>query len=210
MVTMCPNQIHVIGLVVFCQLNSVIIQTLFSQKLYLFLREVGKLGNFLLVAGMGLIRGQTETSKQPIRTCYLGHVTGNQPIRDQYFLIRSVPVATNKLTSLLNAKPVIAALSEWSSLYLLCRAGKITTLYHPPYLKRGGAVGGGTFGKGWSMSELQLGLGVMVGVGYTKSRNRPKQVNNRQPIITCYLGHLTSYQPIRDQYFLIRSVLGVL
>eukprot|EP00116_Pleurobrachia_bachei_P011208 sb/3471470/ len=29
--------------------------------------------------------------KVPIRTRYLGHVTGNQPIRDQYFLIRSVP-----------------------------------------------------------------------------------------------------------------------
>eukprot|EP00116_Pleurobrachia_bachei_P012796 sb/3473058/ len=32
----------------------------------------------------------TEPSKQPIRTRYLGHVTGNQPIRDQYFLIDSV------------------------------------------------------------------------------------------------------------------------
>eukprot|EP00116_Pleurobrachia_bachei_P015642 sb/3475904/ len=32
----------------------------------------------------------TESSKQPIRTRYLGHVTGYQPIRDQYFLIRSV------------------------------------------------------------------------------------------------------------------------
>eukprot|EP00116_Pleurobrachia_bachei_P014614 sb/3474876/ len=30
-------------------------------------------------------------SKQPIRTPYLGHVTGYQPIRDQYFLIWSVP-----------------------------------------------------------------------------------------------------------------------
>eukprot|EP00116_Pleurobrachia_bachei_P016982 sb/3477244/ len=29
--------------------------------------------------------------KQPIRTRYLGHVTGYQPIRDQYFLIRSIP-----------------------------------------------------------------------------------------------------------------------
>eukprot|EP00116_Pleurobrachia_bachei_P003282 sb/3463544/ len=29
-------------------------------------------------------------SKQPIRTCYLGHVTVYQPIRDQYFLIRLV------------------------------------------------------------------------------------------------------------------------
>ena len=33
----------------------------------------------------------TEQSKQPIRTLYLGHVTGYQPITDQYFLIRSVP-----------------------------------------------------------------------------------------------------------------------
>eukprot|EP00116_Pleurobrachia_bachei_P006770 sb/3467032/ len=32
----------------------------------------------------------TDTSKQPIRTRYLGHVTSYQPIRDQYFLIRSV------------------------------------------------------------------------------------------------------------------------
>ena len=28
----------------------------------------------------------SEPSKQPIRTCYLDHVTGYQPIRDQYFL----------------------------------------------------------------------------------------------------------------------------
>eukprot|EP00116_Pleurobrachia_bachei_P002458 sb/3462720/ len=33
----------------------------------------------------------TDTSKMPIRTRYLCHVTGYQPIRDQYFLIRSVP-----------------------------------------------------------------------------------------------------------------------
>eukprot|EP00116_Pleurobrachia_bachei_P000695 sb/3460957/ len=36
-------------------------------------------------------RHETLTGKQPIRTCYLGHVTGYQPIRDQHFLIRSVP-----------------------------------------------------------------------------------------------------------------------
>eukprot|EP00116_Pleurobrachia_bachei_P004481 sb/3464743/ len=32
----------------------------------------------------------TDTSKQPIRTRYLGHVTGYQPIRDQYFLLPSL------------------------------------------------------------------------------------------------------------------------
>ena len=31
-----------------------------------------------------------EVSKQPIRTRYLGHVTGYPPIRDQYFLILRV------------------------------------------------------------------------------------------------------------------------
>ena len=32
-----------------------------------------------------------DTSKQPIRNLYLCHVTGYQPIEDQYFLILSVP-----------------------------------------------------------------------------------------------------------------------
>ena len=31
----------------------------------------------------------TESSKKPIRTSYLGQVTVYQPIRDQYFMIRS-------------------------------------------------------------------------------------------------------------------------
>eukprot|EP00116_Pleurobrachia_bachei_P004980 sb/3465242/ len=39
----------------------------------------------------------TDTSKQPIGTRYLGHVTGYQPIREQYFLIRSVPGEENKI-----------------------------------------------------------------------------------------------------------------
>eukprot|EP00116_Pleurobrachia_bachei_P018397 sb/3478659/ len=38
-----------------------------------------------------LLQEPTDTSKQPTRTRYLGHVTGYQPIRDQYFLNRSVP-----------------------------------------------------------------------------------------------------------------------
>eukprot|EP00116_Pleurobrachia_bachei_P016258 sb/3476520/ len=39
----------------------------------------------------------TETSKQPIRTRYLGHVTGYQPIRDRYFLIRLSKVRFKRL-----------------------------------------------------------------------------------------------------------------
>eukprot|EP00116_Pleurobrachia_bachei_P005366 sb/3465628/ len=41
----------------------------------------------------------TDTSKQPVTTRCLGHVTGYQPFRDQYFLIRSVP-ADNQNNSL--------------------------------------------------------------------------------------------------------------
>eukprot|EP00116_Pleurobrachia_bachei_P008999 sb/3469261/ len=36
----------------------------------------------------------TETSKQPIRTRYLGLVTGYQPIRDQYFLMNNLQSAS--------------------------------------------------------------------------------------------------------------------
>ena len=45
-----------------------------------------------LIEGGSTLLEPTEFRKQPIRTLYLGHVTGYQPIRDQYFLIRSVPV----------------------------------------------------------------------------------------------------------------------
>eukprot|EP00116_Pleurobrachia_bachei_P000955 sb/3461217/ len=40
----------------------------------------------------------TDTSKQPISTRYLGHVTSYRPIRDQYFLIRSVPALSLSLS----------------------------------------------------------------------------------------------------------------
>ena len=43
---------------------------------------------------------ETGFSKQPIRTRYLGHVTGFQPIRDQHLLVRSVPNLHLLLTSL--------------------------------------------------------------------------------------------------------------
>eukprot|EP00116_Pleurobrachia_bachei_P017889 sb/3478151/ len=34
-----------------------------------------------------MVQEPIDTSKQPNRTHYLGHVTGYQPIRNQYFLI---------------------------------------------------------------------------------------------------------------------------
>eukprot|EP00116_Pleurobrachia_bachei_P008590 sb/3468852/ len=64
----------------------------------------------------------TCTSKQPIRTRYLGHVSGYQPIRDQYFLIRSVPVGYS-LTSNLR---LCAALS-CSKRIVICSSSPLTT-----------------------------------------------------------------------------------
>eukprot|EP00116_Pleurobrachia_bachei_P017439 sb/3477701/ len=54
---------------------------------------------------LGLLSGTdqepTDTSKQPIRTRYLGHVTGYQPIGDQYFLI---PAYLNHNNSLIRSR----------------------------------------------------------------------------------------------------------
>ena len=47
----------------------------------------------------GEFQEPTEFRKQPIRARYLGHVTGYQPIMDQYFLIRSVPAVSCYKTS---------------------------------------------------------------------------------------------------------------
>eukprot|EP00116_Pleurobrachia_bachei_P005786 sb/3466048/ len=89
----------------------------------------------------------TETSKQSIRTLYIGHMTGYQPIKDQYFLIRSVP----------------------ESDFL-----KFTGIYN-------------------------------VSIIASKVKQEPTETS-KQSIRTLYIGHVTGYQPIKDQYFLIRSV----
>ena len=54
---------------------------------------------FLAKRDWYLMQQPTETSKQPIRACYLGHVSGYQPIRDQYFLVRSFAEFHTSLTA---------------------------------------------------------------------------------------------------------------
>eukprot|EP00116_Pleurobrachia_bachei_P004110 sb/3464372/ len=93
-----------------------------------------------------LYQEPTETNKKPIKTRYLGYMTGYQPIRDQYFLIRSVPEKKQ-----IRRRPCLT--------YLL----------------------------------------------YSSRSSEPTETN-KKPIKTRYLGYMTGYQPIRDQYFLIRSV----
>eukprot|EP00116_Pleurobrachia_bachei_P006572 sb/3466834/ len=80
----------------------------------------------------------TETGKQPIRTRYLGHVTGYQPIRDQYYLIRSVPdtyivleISTH-VTGSKNERTVTQ--SKLSTHLHFCRRVKSIILSLPPSL----------------------------------------------------------------------------
>eukprot|EP00116_Pleurobrachia_bachei_P005512 sb/3465774/ len=56
------------------------------------LTTLNKNSNELVVVSCDIFcQEPTESSKQSIRTRYLGHMTGYQPIREHYFLIRSVP-----------------------------------------------------------------------------------------------------------------------
>eukprot|EP00116_Pleurobrachia_bachei_P015167 sb/3475429/ len=82
---------------------------------------------------------------------YLGHVTGYQPIRDQYFLILSLPA-------------------------------KLTLISYPPKIPLHTVVGSNL------RSKKKFSRIVVV------------------PEMLYYLGHVTGYQPIRDQYFLILSL----
>ena len=70
-----------------------------SAALVVFGNCVGA-GIFISPKGMHLNQEPTEPSKQPIRAGHLGHVTGYQPLRDQYFMVRSVPASLINLRSM--------------------------------------------------------------------------------------------------------------
>eukprot|EP00116_Pleurobrachia_bachei_P004888 sb/3465150/ len=64
---------------------------LFSSPVRVVYPLIGHCLRGILVNRCFLNLEPADTSKQPIRTRYLGYVTGYQPIRDHYFLIRLVP-----------------------------------------------------------------------------------------------------------------------
>eukprot|EP00116_Pleurobrachia_bachei_P004510 sb/3464772/ len=136
--------------------------------------------------------------KQPIRTRYLGHVTGYQPIRDQYFLIRSVPAL----------EPTLALLRVFGKREQTKKRGE----------RKKGGRGGIPRKVGNEVTPCQRAQSVRclryqqerdegaVGGGEVKHASQEPTDTCKQPIGTRYLGHVSGYQPIRDQYFLIRSV----
>eukprot|EP00116_Pleurobrachia_bachei_P007089 sb/3467351/ len=124
-----------------------------------------------------------DTSKQPIRTRYLDHVTGYQPIRDQYFL---------PLTQYIHSGYALGV-------YVVARepAGRIEfiilktrpqgfNLYVSLFLETG-------------INSEKHNLSLMAAQIMLNCSKEPTDTN-KQPIRTRYLGHKTSYQPIMDQY----------
>eukprot|EP00116_Pleurobrachia_bachei_P005160 sb/3465422/ len=147
------------------------------------------------VPALFIVKGQepTEISKQPIRTHYLGHVTGYQPIRDKHFLIRSVPDRGN--IDCLFVDPSESGKLPRIALLLPCGTYKNTLLLHKPNC----------------YSFIKLFVDVQLVKSFNDAgryQDRLKQVNNQSELIIPphYLGHVTSYQQIREQYFLIWSV----
>eukprot|EP00116_Pleurobrachia_bachei_P015530 sb/3475792/ len=102
--------------------------------------------------GRGDIRKQVNNQSE-LR--YLGHVTGYQPIRDQYFLIRSV-LSVNYLADSL----------------------------------------------AWRIDGHKQVRRKVIPQNKQRIEGNWKWETSKQPIRTRYLGHVTGYQPIRDQYFL--------
>eukprot|EP00116_Pleurobrachia_bachei_P001908 sb/3462170/ len=97
------------------------------------------------------------TCHEQLGTRYLGHVTGSKPIRDLYFLIRSVPRSRSKLR----------------------------------------------FGCERGTNEIYRNILESWDKQFNNFVSQEPTVASKQPIRTRYL---VGYQPIRDQYFLIRSV----
>eukprot|EP00116_Pleurobrachia_bachei_P011626 sb/3471888/ len=105
----------------------------------------------------------TETSKQPIRPRYLGHVTGYQPIRDQYFLIRSSDP---------DLVPPDLVAPRFTGRINFPRYRKLT-VFHPDIP-----------GKTLSPEDpVKSGSDCIIIILYGRQLNRPKQVNNQSELV---------------------------
>eukprot|EP00116_Pleurobrachia_bachei_P011477 sb/3471739/ len=125
----------------------------------------------------------TEISKPPIKTLYLGHVTGYQPIRDQYFLVTH-PSHTLSKPHTTRVWVTMALSSPLSQLHVHDLSAPTTCDYS---------------------YQFQSGTSISVGSCNKLTWNGPRIPTeiSKPPIKTLYLGHVTGYQPIRDQYFLV-------
>eukprot|EP00116_Pleurobrachia_bachei_P002930 sb/3463192/ len=165
-----------------------------------------KIGNLLNAPGSSLTLAEMKvgTSKQPIRTRYLGHVTGYQPISDQYFLIRSS--AAKKLkgkstTSDWMWEDMSPADDDWMNWDNdqpdQFPDNDMNTQNHRKKYHD----------ENWCWIGLHKIGNLLNAPGSSLTLAEMKVGTSKQPIRTRYLGHVTGYQPISDQYFLIRSTV---
>eukprot|EP00116_Pleurobrachia_bachei_P006883 sb/3467145/ len=164
---------------------------------------VGKRTDFQITVYIRFISPQqqepTRPSKQPMRTRYLGHVTGYQPIRYQYFLH---PILTST---------VIKVLSD-----IIKIMGAVSGSHHP--INRSGE-GHSQEKMGISGLYLDTMLSLLI---HQSRRSIPSRTcmgggfiidqelteTSKQPIRTRQLGHVTGYQPIRDQSLVFPDSVG--
>eukprot|EP00116_Pleurobrachia_bachei_P002370 sb/3462632/ len=122
-------------------------------------------------AKKNIAKEQTETSKQPFRTCYLGHVSGYQPIRDQYFLI--------------------CFCHTWKEI------NKLTT---PGNLGEDLVTPGNQEPPDTSKQPIRTRCLGHVTLGHVTGYQPIRDQYFLKEIRTSYLGHVTGYEPIRDQH----------
>eukprot|EP00116_Pleurobrachia_bachei_P011127 sb/3471389/ len=137
---------------------------------------------------VGLFLEPTDTSKQPIRTRYLGYVTGYQPITDQHFLIRSVP-------GLLCSNPPFTFVNGANAKFKKLPSVRLARVVSSALPTEG------------CTSPPRPGVPDNEGVW----ERAPKFSNSRLLGAVTYLspdlaqpaaiGHVTGHQPIRDQYW---------
>eukprot|EP00116_Pleurobrachia_bachei_P004072 sb/3464334/ len=175
----------------------------------------------------------TDTSKQPIRTRYLGQVTGYQPIRDQYVLIRSVPETHfNPITlpalalPFLIQKPHTQGNTHTLREELLFAAQLGVQLHYSQDLLRQSSAQSppprterhcpGRLGVGLGRKDpvtmnhpdpRYQPVGEVVVRGCVRLFQEPTDTS-KQPIRTGYLGHVTGYQPIRPQGPVLSDSVG--
>eukprot|EP00116_Pleurobrachia_bachei_P008018 sb/3468280/ len=157
--------------------------------------RISRFGRFIVYSKLHIpIFKKTEptvTSKQPIRTHYLGHVTSYQPIRDQYLITHIWEGNQGSVDQL--------PLGNIS--HRITHANLPVNFTHSLTRKQ----------------HTPTQVNIVTACPNMECRNQPKQVNNQsvfpdsvgswklviarseQPIRTRYLGHVTGYQPIRDQ-----------
>eukprot|EP00116_Pleurobrachia_bachei_P011330 sb/3471592/ len=169
--------------------------------------------------------------KQPIRTRYLGHVTGYQPIRDHFFgfpdsirfsTYRQVPL-TPRLPALTDSLCIRRTKSNWLSFANPYEEEAMCPMAHAAAFTNVSSCSSSILSKDlktfsldnrsipqsvWAISPYRwtgvkqyLFQEVLVTLNRSISESRKPNLDR-----TRYLGHVTGYQPIRDQYFLTRSV----